>query len=53
MWKVPEWTTPAIRQEDVVFEGDGAMTCDFSLNDFGSIAASTVEDQLVSNQFFM
>ena len=47
-----EWTTLAIRQEDVVFEGDEAMGCGFGLDDFG-VAASTLEDQFVCNQFFM
>jgi hypothetical protein len=47
-----EWTTLATRQEDVVFEDDEAMACDFSLDDFG-VATSTPDDQFVFNQFFM
>jgi len=42
-----EWTALAIRQEDVVLEGDEAMACDFGLDDFG------LDDQFVCNQFFM
>ena len=46
-----EWTIPANRQEDVVLEGDEAMACDFSLDDFGVVGASNLEDQFVFNQF--
>ena len=47
-----EWTTLAIRQEDVVFEGDEAMACDFGLDDFG-LDDFGLDDQFVCNQFFM
>ena len=47
------WTTPATHQEDVVFEGDEAMTCDFSSDAFGHVAANALADQFAFDEFIM
>jgi len=51
MWEISDWKTPATHHEDVVFEGDEAMTCDFGPDAFGDVAANTLANQFASDGF--